>query len=381
MNIDEQQLPPGRPTIAQILKRALDRRGRTVAWLARKCGVSWGAAKGWFAEGDSFRTIGPSHVVLAMRALGVTRDEIAQASDYLRLPRGMVGLTDPPVDVDAVIDQAQIGLGWIYRARVGGDPQLALDMAENMAREIERAELAASVGAGEFLRSILARVLYEQAVSVAELFPRELVWRGIDPIVAHLELVAERSKDHSEADGLALSLRGNIHYVTKDYPKAIRDLTQATALLTKRPDQYLWAARALLLGRAYANDPEGFSRDEKEVIRVIEAGRLSGHLQEHIVHTKEGHGRGLAILGQEDKAFRVLDEAGVIHERATSPTVPIVPMRGVQLARSRLEILLLTQRGDKDSIEREGRLALRIAKEHRYERHGAQIEGLLKKTL
>jgi len=358
--------------MGQLLLESMGQRGQEE--IASRIGVSQGAFSRWVTG-----TSRPSARHLGQLAIELNRDahELAAAARH---------------DGDTVarfagrylrsryrdLDEAERFLAWCYQARINGDPNLALEIAAHLTEWlVPLTQWDGPPRAMEPMLLLASRALYESAIAIEETTSRSNITDRATPISRQLHEIAKYCRC-SEPSGLVYSIVGNAHYTQELHSKAVHELEMAVDML-KRPDQRLWAVRALILSRAYLRDRTGFHKAERIALRIIESGRFTEAALEHVVHTMEGIGRGQGLLGMP-QALDTLEAATKLYDSVVAAGVR-APIRPVQMARSRLEVIRLQHPRDVGLIEQVGQEGLKAARQFGYVRHGGIIEQILQERL
>lgn len=275
-----------------------------------------------------------------------------------------------------VLDITEDRLETTHQVRVQGNPHLAATLANTTAERLRKIVREIPSTKAPPLLSMLAQILYEQALSLREVAssPQE-AWASTDPLVKEMLEIADRCED-GDLFALAYLSQGDSTYIAKQYVSAAGWFNRAQDSVTN--DGILFEIlRPLALSYAYLRDKKGFKKAETEARAIIEGGQISN--LEQICQVLEGIGRGQGLLGSPE-AIKTLEEAEDVYNKITDRTTK-APIRAIQLMRSRLEVIQCLEPTDKILLETYGEKGIRLAQEYGYHRHEWQIRNLLERLL
>jgi DNA-binding CsgD family transcriptional regulator len=256
----------------------------------------------------------------------------------------------------------------IYQVRVGGNPQLAIDMAAFLSDQVQDTlPEAPCLCYQEALLRLEAQAWLEGGTAHLETaLPHEVVGK-VQPIVHQIAAAAQQA-----GDGTILAqgylLLGGASNIAHDYARGRAFYAQALGCLDTVELQ-LRAWRGLAIAAAYRQDPEAVEAATSQVRRLIDGGRFSR--LEQVCETLEGLGKAQGVVGLAT-AYAWLEEAEGLLDRIQRP-----PLRALQLVVSRLEVIRRLDPGETTARERLGSEGLALARAHGYVRHIHLIETLL----
>lgn len=367
--------------LLQLISQSLGE--RRPAWLARQCGLTESAVSQWFT-GDtipSARALARIAVIFDLdgrhlaRLAGRDPEKVAQLQDEMSGPIGL--------SATALVEFARAHIDQVYLIRIRGNPQSTAVMAEQIAMLAGQPVHGSREVIQELLR-LRGRALFEWATALREIRqPNELV-RATAPVVDQMkETLADLSDGHArdELAGLISVTEGQAAYIARHPDVSLAHLIRVgeevnddERLLNRRTIAINWAE----LGRDGQVDRERarstVRRLEIEALHIIGLGAFGN---EHtVVVTLEGFGRARGLLGME-KAVETLEAAKRLAQQIRSRGAHY-PLPSIQIARSRLRVMLTEQERDHTLFEQIATEGLRSAQAEGYERYADQFVELLR---
>lgn len=259
-----------------------------------------------------------------------------------------------------------------YALRMGGQPQLAREMASFLAAHTAQAAQDATTPRyrSAFLQAH-ATALVELGLTYLETTPPVEVLAQIRPVVGALEAVAHELDDAHWAATAYTTLAG-AYNISKDYKMGRQLYSQAFAI-AENPNLQLRILRGLGIAATYLQDKDGVAKVKQEAQGLIEEGRFTN--LEQVCETTEGLARAQALMGVTG-AETWFDSA----ERVLS-VLNYPPLRQLQVLQSKFEVMWRVDPASAVEIERIGQEAIRLADLHGYPRHRALVMENLDKQL
>lgn len=270
-------------------------------------------------------------------------------------------------------DWSDSSLYWIHRVRIGGQPRLAMEQAEEMATLL-RQKIDSKfrlIGGLKPLLNRLAHLLFEQLIAFYEIAPPGQIWSFAKLKIKEMRDIA-RTCDDEELHSLAEYGLGMAYYLLGDPLRSVQALDQAwIGALTN--DDRLKILRTKALDWAYLKEQQHFKEMAVKAENLIQDGNFSD--LHFVCMAYEGLGRGQGILNLPT-AFEMLERGWQTYHKLIKKRENM-PIRYVQLARSELEVAQHLQPRDKQWLEERAKEGLRLANEYGYPRYTEQIERLL----
>jgi transcriptional regulator with XRE-family HTH domain len=354
--------------LGAILSKAIGRQGKSQSWVAELCDVSQAAVSQWLS-GDKKPTT--SHLADLARWFSLDPDELAKAAGY-DSQRVIKLCTNRSVSF-LDLEHFRLDVKHIYAARVSGDPQLTIEMANDVDYLIrgKKKELVGSSFYSE-VQTIHARVLSEKAIAIREICSSDEVLNYVAPIALEIQRIGELHGDDNIFT-LGSSCLTDAHYIHKSRRDAIKHARYALTLSTDL-DNRLLLIRTLLMCLALSNDKDEFEHVSRNAMKLVHEGQ---YLHAEVVCTLlEGMSTGQGILGIKD-TFDSLEQARIFHRLAQEENAHLPAFRYIQLGRSGLQSAQYLQTKDTNEFEKYALEALNIARERGYQRYIDQLLALI----
>lgn len=274
------------------------------------------------------------------------------------------------------LDEAYYQLRIAYTLRDRGDPLLALDLLARWVGYIEERLLIEQSNTRQDkrrvqdLQALLLRSLNDRMRSMNDVIPKnEIVDRTMDDFRLAVRLAQKIG--HTREEARAYSLRANSYFIAWRSPDAALWVDKYLATIGDLPP-HVPGVRVSLLVPAYLTNPVQFEQAETLSLNLIDSGKITPAQELSLLLEAMGHGRGLLRLPQADTR---LDAAENEFERGKSDG-NMLPLRGVQIIRSRLVAQTHADKPDIDRVQELVLAGIRTATQHGYKRHENELRRL-----
>lgn len=267
---------------------------------------------------------------------------------------------------------------YIYQARIGGNPQLAQDMADAFFSLInrKRGQIADTKFFPE-IEKIQARVWVEQAIAFRETCQTSHVDQALQ--FAHgIKTIGQQYGDY-EIIALGHACATDTHYISKRWRNAIHEANQGKKLYEggqeKDFDNILLMLRTEVMSHALLHQTDEFKHAAAKAAKRVQNGQF---IHTEVVCTLfEGISTGQGILRLKD-APETLGKARDFLSQTQKEHTQKPTFRYIQIARSGLQSALHLGM-DTSSYVKEAEEACKLAQEHKYLRYVDQLNTLLRK--
>ncbi|HEX9990655.1 MAG TPA: helix-turn-helix transcriptional regulator [Chloroflexia bacterium] len=338
----------------------------------------------------------------------------AQAAAWYIEKFGLPGSEIPPtvsssslVDIVATspyfLAQTNDTVETLYKVRLHGNPQLAIDLANTATMRIR--DVLRRVSSIAYCRPLyrdLALIMLEQGRAYREIASHHEVLPVAWRITREVRLIA---KEYSDKDLWALAdcHIADAYYILGDAysnkaaregtaftkqsdhaSQAVKCLSSSVHYLTRAlealisTDSQLWALRTLAVSWAYLDEDRRFEAVVAKVKSIIENGAFSRI--DEVCAVLEGIARGYSILRRPEASLLDLERSLELYSKLRM-NKDHSPFLGTQQSRTHIELILAAKPLDRDELERVGVPAIEIAKEHNYQRHAHYMNRLLERAL
>lgn len=275
-------------------------------------------------------------------------------------------------------DEAYHQLYIAYTLRDRGDPLLALDLLARWVGYIEERLLIEQSNTRldkarvKDLQALLLRSLNDRMRAMNDVIPKnEIVDRTINDF--KLAVLLAQKIGHTREEARAYSLRANAYFVAWKSDKAAILVDKYLATIGDLPP-HVPGVRVSLLAPAYLTDPARFEEAETASLNLIDGGKIAPSQELSLLLEAMGHGRGLLSLPQSDTR---LDAAQQEFERGKAERKTL-PLRGVQIIRSRLIGETHAERLNLDRVQELVVVGIKTAREYGYKRHEDELRRIAK---
>jgi transcriptional regulator with XRE-family HTH domain len=268
---------------------------------------------------------------------------------------------------------------YIYQARIGGNPQLAQEMAEAFSALINRK--GNQIAHAKFfpeIEKIQARIWVEQAIAFRETCQANQVDQALK-FANGIKTIGQKYGDY-EIIALGNACATDTHYISKRWRNAIYEASEGKKLYDggqeKDFDNILLMLRTEIMSHALLSQVDEFKRAATKAIKRVQ------HRQ--FIHTEvvctllEGVSTGQGILRLKD-APETLDKARDFLSQTQKEHTQKPTFRYIQIARSGLQSALHLGM-DTGPYVKVAEEALRLAQGHKYLRYVDQLNTLLRKV-
>ncbi|MCL4247392.1 MAG: hypothetical protein KJ065_04485 [Anaerolineae bacterium] len=276
------------------------------------------------------------------------------------------------------LDEAYYQLRIAYTLRDRGDPLLALDLLARWVGYIEERLLIEQSNTRQDkrrvkdLQALLLRSLNDRMRSMNDVIPKsEIVDRTMDDFRLAVRLAQKIG--HTREEARAYSLRANAYFVAWRSADAAVWVDKYLATIGDLPP-HVPGVRVSLLVPAYLSNPVQFEQAEALSLDLIDGGKIAPAQELSLLLEAMGHGRGLLHLPQADTR---LDAAQQEFERGKAEGKTL-PLRGVQIIRSRLIGETHAEKPNLDRVQELVGAGIKTAREYEYKRHEAELRRLAK---
>lgn len=276
------------------------------------------------------------------------------------------------------LDEAYYQLRLAYTLRDRGDALLALDLLARWIGYIEERLLIEQSNTRQDkrrlkdLQALLLRSLNDRMRAMNDVVPKsEIVGRTLDDFRLAVRLAQKIG--HVREEARAYSLRANAYFVAWRSGNASIWVSKYLATIGDLPP-HVPGVRVSLLAPAYLDNPTQFQEAEQTSLELIDSGKIVPPHELSLLLEAMGHGRGLLRL--PEAAMR-LDAAQQEYERGKIEG-KILPLRGVQIIRSRLVALTHAETPDIDHVHELVLVCMKAAREYGYKRHEDELRRLAK---
>jgi len=276
------------------------------------------------------------------------------------------------------LDEGYYQLRIAYTLRDRGDALLALDLLARWVGYIEERLLIEQGntrqdnGRVKDLPALLLRSLNDRMRAMNDVIPKnQIVDKTRDDFRLAVRLAQKIG--HIREEARAYSLRANAYFVAWQSADAALFVDKYLATIGDLPP-HVPGVRVSLLVPAYLNNPIRFEDAEAASLNLIESGKIAPAQELSLLLEAMGHGRGLLRLPQADTR---LDAAQHEFERGKTEGKTL-PLRGVQITRSRLIAQTHAEKPDLDRVQELAAAGFRTAREYGYKRHENELRRLAK---
>lgn len=274
------------------------------------------------------------------------------------------------------LDEAYSQLYIAYTLRDRGDPLLALDLLARWVGYIgnrlviEQNNTRQDKARVKDVQALLLRSLNDRMRAMNDVIPKnEIINRTVSDFKLAVRLAQETG--HTREEARAYSLRANAYFVAWRSADAALWVDKYLATIGDLPP-HVPGVRVSLLAPAYLSNPVQFEQAETQSLNLIDGGKIAPAQELSLLLEAMGHGRGLLSLPQADMR---LDAAQQEFERGKAEGKTL-PLRGVQIIRSRLVGETHAKKPNLDRVQELVVMGIKTAREYGYKRHEDELRRM-----